>query len=71
MVAVPDFMPGDPVLRVVGKPDEQSARIHAPQAPKPNKTARGIRADIEYRMQEIEPLLKEYEVLKTLHEILK
>ena len=32
-MATPDFMPGDPQLHVVGKPEEQPARKHAPQPP--------------------------------------
>ena len=69
-MATPDFMPGDPKLHVVGKDDEQPARVHAPQPPKPTKTARGIAADIELRMQELKPLVDEYAVLVELSKIL-
>lgn len=62
-----DYLPGDPALRVVGKPEEQKARRHRPQDPKPTKTARVISADIEHRIQIIEPLIAEYEVLKQVH----
>ena len=71
MSAAPDYMPGDPALHIVGKNDEQPARRHAPQPPKPIKTARGIAADIEYRMQELKPLLEEYAMLEKLIAILK
>jgi hypothetical protein len=66
-----DFVPGDPASHVLGKPEEKPAKKHAPQKPKPIKTARGILADIEHRMQEIEPLLKEYAVLKDVRDILQ
>jgi hypothetical protein len=69
-MAAVDFMPGDPQLHVVGKPEEQPARKHAPQPPKPTKTARGIAADIKFRMQELEPLLEEYAMLVKLDGIL-
>lgn len=65
-----DFIPGDPATHVLGKPKEKPAKRHAPQKPKPTKTARGILADIELRLQELEPLLKEYEVLKGVRDIL-
>jgi len=63
-------MPGDPQQHVLGKPEEKPAVKHAPQPPKPPRTARGIAADIKLRMQEIEPLLEEYKVLKQLDVIL-
>jgi hypothetical protein len=59
-----DYLPGDPANHVLGKPEEKPAKRHAKQKPKPTKTARGIAADIKLRMQEIEPLVKEYEILK-------
>jgi len=62
-----DYLPGDPASHVIGKPEEKPARRHRPQPPKPTKTARGISADIEHRMQMIEPLIKEYAVLKVVH----
>lgn len=66
----PDYMPGDPANHIIGKPDEKPAKKHAEQPPKPIKTARGILADIELRVQELEPLVKEYEMCKRLVEIL-
>jgi hypothetical protein len=60
-----DFMPGDPALRVVGR-QEKPARRHKPLPPKPERkpTLRTIRADIKWRMQELEPLVFEYRELK-------
>jgi hypothetical protein len=68
--AAPDYIPGDPALHIVGKPDEQPAKKYGKPKPKPTKTARGISADIKHRMQLLEPLLEEYEVLKKLDAIL-
>lgn len=65
-----DFLPGDPVIHIVGKPEEKPAKKHAKQKPKPIKTARGMLADIELRLQELEPLMQEYEVLKGVRDIL-
>jgi|1186.fasta_scaffold77686_3 hypothetical protein len=65
-----DFLPGDPANHVVGKPEEKPARRHAPPPPKPIKTARGMLADIELRLQELEPLLEEYKLLVDLRNIL-
>lgn len=70
MATIEDFNPGDPALIIGGKPEEQPAKKHAPQPPKPNKTARGIHADIKHRIQEIEPqldaLVKEHAMLQQL-----
>lgn len=63
--SLPDFIPGDPAVIIGGKV-EKPARVHGKQPPKPSKTARGISADIKHRMQVIEPLIEEYEVLKKL-----
>jgi hypothetical protein len=58
-----DFMPGDPSLRVVGR-EEKPARVHRPLDKKERKvTERTIRADIKFRMQELEPLVDEYRQL--------
>ena len=67
----PDFLPGDPASHVIGKKEEKPAKVHAPQKPKPTKTARGMLADIELRLQELEPLVEEYKVLKDVRDILK
>lgn len=66
-----DFKPGNPADHVVGKPDEKPARKHAPQPPKPIKTARGIHADIKHQMQVLEPLVEEYRTLEKLAAILE
>lgn len=54
-----DFVKGDPAVKVLGKPDEKPARVHAPQKPKPGPTARSILASIKLRRQELEPVVKE------------
>lgn len=68
-----DYLPGDPSHRVIGKPEEQAARVHRPAPPKPTRTARGILADIRLRMAELEPLVAEVprleEALKRLEDI--
>jgi hypothetical protein len=62
-VEIEDFMPGDPSLRVIGR-QEKSARVHRPLDKKERKpTIKTIRADIKYRIQEIEPLVNEYHEL--------
>jgi hypothetical protein len=66
-----DFNRGDPALHIIGKPEEQPARIHAPQPPKPPKTAKAILADIRLRMQELKPYADEYPALVEAHEALK
>lgn len=70
MAVATDYNPGDPFVYIGGKPEEQPAKKHGKQKPKPNKTARGISADIKHRMQVLEPLLQEYETLKKLDAIL-
>ena len=57
-----DFVPGDPALRVVGR-IEKPARRHRPLPPKPGPTERTIKADIQLRMQELRPLVVEYQEL--------
>lgn len=66
-----DFVPGDPANLVAGKPDEQSARVHAPQKPLPPRTGKMILADIRLRMQELEPLVREYPALVEADKVLK
>ena len=74
MAATTDFNPGDPFLYVGGKPEEKTAKKHGKQPPKPTKTARGIAADIEHRIQVLEPqldaLTKEMAMLQQLRFIL-
>lgn len=66
-----EFLGGDPSEHVIGKREEQSARVHAPQPPKPTRTAKMILADIRLRMQELEPMVKEYPALEEAHKVLK
>lgn len=66
-----DFVPGDPANVVIGKKEEQPARVHAPQKPKPGPTARTIRADVKLRKQQLEPVVEEYKLLVQAHEALK
>jgi hypothetical protein len=70
MATTVDYLPGDPASHVLGRPEEKPAKRHAPQPPKPNKTARGILADVELRIQELEPLLEEYKLLLDVRDIL-
>jgi len=65
-----DYVPGDPANVVLGKPDEQSARVHASLPPKP-RTAIHILADIRLRMQELKPLVEEYPALVEADKVLK
>lgn len=57
-----EIVKGDPAEHVIGKKEEQSARIHRP-APKRKITIKTITADIIIRKQELEPLVKEYKML--------
>ena len=66
--SLPDFIPGDPAVIIGGK-SEKPATVHGEQPPKPPKTARAISADIKLRIQVIEPMIEEYEVLKKLDAI--
>jgi len=67
-----DFAPGDPARLVLGKAEEQSARVHAPLPRKrPPVTAKTILADIKYRRQEIEPAVVEAAVLAQALDALK
>lgn len=65
-----DYVPGDPANIVLGKPDEQSARVHKPLPPVP-RTAKHILADIRLRMQELKPLVEEYPALVEADKVLK
>lgn len=61
---------------ILGRPDEQPARVHAPQPPKPPVTPRAKplrvhRAEIQMRMQELRPLVKEHEELSAIIEAWK
>jgi len=63
----PEFLPGDPVLHVVGKPEEQSARRHAPLPPKPKIiNEHTLRHDMQMRMEQLEPVMAEVRVLERL-----
>ena len=60
----PEFLPGDPALHVVGKPEEQSARRHAPLPVKPQTINEAIiRYNIEMRMDQLRPAVTETEKL--------
>lgn len=69
--AEPDFSPGDPAKIVLGKDEEQPARVHAPQKPKPGPTATTILADVKLRKQELEPFVTEYDLLVKVDEAIK
>lgn len=57
-----DIIRGDPATVVLGKPEEQPARIHGAR-PVPHRTAIHILADIRLRMQELKPFADEYPAL--------
>jgi hypothetical protein len=55
-----ELMRGDPAQHVLGKPEEQSARIHADLPPVERRISqKSILADIKWRRQELEPVLAE------------
>jgi hypothetical protein len=60
-----EYMGGEVERHVIGKSEEQPARIHAELPPKPvvTKHADQIQRDIQRRMAEIKPLLSEYDRL--------
>jgi hypothetical protein len=67
-----DYMPGDPALRIVGKPGEKPARKHRALPPKQRHiSAKTILADIKLRRQNLEPLVEEYKLLLRADEALK
>jgi len=66
-----DFYKGDPVRHVIGRAEEKPARIHGRQKPKPRLTGRGILALIEFRKQELEPVVAEYKELLEAQKALK
>lgn len=72
-----EFTPGDPSVHVLGRPDEQPARRHAPLPRKPTVKARPIDfpaymlVELQERMRELEPLIEEYKVLQKWLEILE
>jgi hypothetical protein len=63
-------VPGDPANIVLGKPEEQPARVHRPLPPTP-RTEKHILADIRLRMQELKPLVDEYPALEEAAKVLK
>jgi hypothetical protein len=59
-----DVNRGDAANHVLGRPEEQPARVHAPlPRRRPPVTAKTILADIKYRRQEIEPAVLEHAAL--------
>lgn len=71
MSEVTDFVPGNPEEVIIGKV-EKPARRHRPQPPKP-VTEATIKFRIQQRMDELEPVVDEYNRLevavKALREI--
>jgi len=62
-----DFNGGDTAKHVVGRPEEQPARKHAPLPPKPKIiNTDTIRYDMHMRMEQLEPALSEVRVLERL-----
>lgn len=62
---------GDPAAHVLGKPEEQPARVHRKLPPKPGPTEATIKADAILRMQQLEPAVKEYALLVKAKKALK
>jgi hypothetical protein len=62
---------GDPATNVLGRAEEQSARVHAEQPPKPAKTAKIHLVEIRHRIAEIKPLVEEYPRLVAADKALK
>ena len=62
-----DFNGGDTAKHVVGRPEEQPARKHAPLPIKPKIiNEHTIRHDMQMRMDQLEPVLKEAKSLERL-----
>jgi hypothetical protein len=65
-----DYQPGDPARLIVGRDEPREIPVRR-ELPKPARTYRHIIADILLRIQELEPLVDEYEQLTRIHERLK
>jgi hypothetical protein len=66
-----DIVKGDPASNVLGPEEEQSARVHAEQPPKPTKTAKIFLVEIRHRMEELKPLVEEYPRLEAADKALR
>jgi hypothetical protein len=67
-----DYVPGDPAVRVLGKPDEQPARVHRPLPRKPKLiTAATVQYDIQQRMDQLRPVVDEVARLERALEVLE
>jgi hypothetical protein len=69
MTAVEDYMPGDPAVRVLGKPEEKPARVHKPLPRKRRVVnAHTIMYDVQLRLDQLRPAAEE---AKRLERVLK
>jgi hypothetical protein len=72
-----DYFPGNPAQYVLGKPDEHTARKHAPMprkptAPKPTgDTLERIKREIADRLATLAPAVKEYRELTEVRDRLR
>lgn len=70
-----EFKGGDPVSHIIGKQEEQPARRHGRQKPKPKaqplQFEERLLRDIRVRMERIAPRLKEIERLEKAEKALK
>ena len=67
-----DVRRGDPSNHVAGRPEEQPARKHAPLPPKPKIiNQHTIRHDMQMRMEQLEPALKEVKSLERLLKVIE
>lgn len=65
-----EIIKGDPATVLLGRPEEQPARVHKPLPPVV-RTEKHILADIRLRMQELRPLVEEYPALVEADKVLK
>lgn len=66
-----EFVKGDPLVNVIGKPEEQPAKRHRRLEDNPKIiTAKTVKFDIERRLEELQPLVDEYVVLEKMLKVL-
>lgn len=65
-----EIIKGDPATVLLGKPEEQPARVHKPLPPVA-RTEKHILADIRLRMQELKPFVDEFPALAEADKVLR